>query len=250
MSLNSDHELPAELLKLEEQLEGLVPASISTGLHARLECSIKGDEDHATATIECFEELEVHLQHLAPATMPTDMINRMARAMDHWHEQLPIEQKLVAFAEAKEAKEAKEVKTRRRRPYGMGMLSAVAAVALLGAITALMIPGGFKDATPAVSSSLSALNTTQNLPPAASETPLISANAVPSTHAGRLLQDSLTHKVTNSSDQGVVLSGDNVPHRCIRVEYIDRVMVERADGRRVMLSRPGVKYVLYPVETH
>jgi len=79
---------------------------------------------------------------------------------------------------------------------------------------------------------------------------LISANSVPSTHAGRLLQDSLTHKVTNSSDQGVVLSGDNVPHRCIRVEYIDRVMVERADGRRVMLSRPGVKYVLYPVETH
>lgn len=243
MSRNPDHDLPADLLELERQLRRLVPVSMSAQFHARLEGSVRPDHDHAATTVECFEKLEVHLREMAPATMPGDMIDRMVRAMDNWHEQVPVEEKLVAFADGKQGKT-------RSRPYGAGMFAAVAAVALLGAIAALVLPGSFKDVTSSLSQSATAPKAPQNTQSAVLQGPSIPPNSKANAHAAGFVQDSLTHKVTNSSDQGVVFAGDDVPHRCIRVEYVERIIVQGADGRRMVLSRPGVKYLLYPVETY
>jgi len=65
-----------------------------------------------------------------------------------------------------------------------------------------------------------------------------------------LTSNFLSHKVTNTSDNGVVFSNDNTPHRCIRVDYIDRIKGEDASGRQVEINTPGVDFLLIPVETN
>ena len=236
MSLNTDHELPEDLLDLEQQLHELLPVNISSELFLRLETSMIGNEGEISATVESFENLEIHLENITPASMPSDMIDRMARAMDNWHEQVPVDEKLVAFNEGL----GREKKT--RKSYGLGMWSAAAAVALLGAFSALVMPNFTQDAKTVVTAE-TGKNAMQ----------INSANLVTASsmaNNARLVQDSLSHKVTNTSDQGMVLSGDKVPHRCIRVEYTDRVVVEGKDGRQMEINCPGVEYILIPVEMY
>jgi len=238
MSLNSDHELSEDLLELEQQLGRLMPMNISAELFSRLECSMTDAGDHTLSALESFEKLEIHLQQIAPSTMPGNMIERMVSAMDNWHERVPVEEKLVDFDTGYQSRK------KARKRYGLGMLSSAAAVAILGAVTALMMTGFLKKA-PTADSVAKAYPGNSLL----NESNLVFAG---SSKSGEdlLKQESLTHKITNTIDQGVVLAGQNMPHRCIRVEYVDRVKVRAADGREVMITRPGVEYVLIPVETY
>lgn len=241
MSLNTDHELPEDLLDLERKLHGLLPVDISSELFLRLETSMIGNEDQTSATVESFEKLEIHLEEITPATMPSDMIDRMARAMDNWHEQVPVDEKLVAFNEGLGRKK------KARKSYGLGMWGAAAVVALLGALSALVIPNLSQDAKPVIANTVVTTEAGTSRAQVNSAAPVTASSMVNNT---RLVQDSLSHKVTNTSDQGVVLSGDNIPHRCIRVDYTDRVVIESKDGRQMEINRPGVEYILIPVEMY
>lgn len=237
MSLTSEHELTSELLELEQQLQSLVPSSVSQDLFVSMEQSMNNAGGEASSIPGDFDNLEVHLEQMAPASMPMDMLDRMERAMDRWHEQVPVEEKVVQFGEDESELEST------RKQSGGGMLAAAAAVAMLGAVTALVMPHLFKESDSNI-----------NTPIASNHDVSVDSQASVVSHVeprdAWLVPDSLSHNVTNTSDRGVVLSDDNIPHRCIQVDYVDRVKVMDDEGREFEIKRPGVRYMLLPVETN
>ena len=221
MSLTHEHELSAELVELERQLGELVPCLMSDELHDHLEQSMLSYDsadptDHA---VDNFDDLEIHLGQIGPASMPSDMIARMARAMDRWHEHVPVEEKVVPFGEEADAAP--------RRLFGGGMTAAAAAVAMLGVVSALVLPrfiqGDQNPASGVVAASGYGIN--ENYTSEADH----SVQMEP--REAWVIPDSLSNKVVNTSDRGVVMSNDNTPHRCIQVDYVDRIRVQDDQGR-------------------
>ncbi|MCP5536199.1 MAG: hypothetical protein H7A51_08195 [Akkermansiaceae bacterium] len=236
MSITPEHELTPELRELEQQLSSLVPSSVPQSLLGSMEQSMSVTDTNASSASHGFDELEVHLGHMAPATMPTDMLNRMVRAMDRWHEQVPVEEKVVPFGESGGDR------TSAGKKSSGGMLAAAAAVAMLGAAMALVSPHFLNDSSSQESTPVAGVNRPDNS--------ALSMVGHVEPHDAWLIPDSLSHNVTNTSDNGVIIAGDNTPHRCIRVDYIDRVKVQDDQGREFEIKRPGVRYMLLPVETN
>ena len=243
MSLTTEHELSPELRELEQQLRGLVPCALSQDLFDHVEQSMNVAANETWVVSDDLDELEIHLEQIAPATMPEDMLGRMVRAMDLWHEHVPVEEKVVPFSESRgESRGEREEAAPSRKQYGGGMIAAAAAVAMLGAVTALVLPRFMNDSganTPPVIST--------HIPDVDSDNTVM-VDAAP--RDAWLLPDSLSHKVTNTSDHGVVMTSDNTPHRVIRVDYVDRIMMQDDEGREIEIKRPGIDYMLLPVETN
>jgi hypothetical protein len=231
MSFTPEADLTAELRELEQQLAGLEPSALTEDLLARMEQSVN-HQQHPIDEEGNLDELEVHLGQMAPSSMPMDMLGRMTRAMDRWHEHVPVEEKVVSFGGRNPAPV--------RRQFGAGMLSAAAAVAMLGAVTALVLPRFFHPAQ-----SVGVVATDDRV-----VEPDFEVTTVVEPRDAWLLPDSLSHKVTNTSDRGIVMTRDNIPHRCIRVDYVDRLKVQDEEGREIEIERPSVDIMLFPVETY
>ncbi|NWK54279.1 hypothetical protein HW115_01555 [Verrucomicrobiaceae bacterium N1E253] len=233
-----EHSLDEELRVIEMQLTQLSPQRLSGDLLSRMEMlmqqwEVQPDaqpgieqlpEEHAQLT-----DLELHLDQLSPAPMPDDLLLRMSQAMDSWQHQEEAQKHTISFPARKSSR------------HGNGMLKAAAAMALLGVLSAWFWNPGKEQAT-------------ANLPEAASPGGQDSrrpdsgqSNAISSQW---LKPDTYSHKVTHTSDSGVIMTRDNVPHRCIRVEYIDRIKVKDDDGREIEIKSPGVDFMLIPVETN
>ena len=187
-----------------------------------------------------FDDLEIHLEQMAPASMPEDMLGRMVRAMDRWHEHVPVEEKVVPFGENADAQNLNQKSG--RKAYGGGMIAAAAAVAMLGAVAALVLPRVMNSSE------------SNNSVVVVGDDSIGGSNSMGSVvnqpHDAWLVPDSLSHNVTNTRDQGVVMSRDNTPHRCIRVDYINKMKVQDDEGREIEIERPGSNYMLLPVEIH
>jgi len=243
MKNHSEHDLCDDLLELESQLSKLVPNTIPRELHVRLERSMVHDPESGVDLIESVDELELHLGQMAPITMPDDLINRMARAMDNWQEKADQENDIIPFLADGSKKPVKSGS----KSYGVGMISMAAAVALLGAITALVLPDFSHQDEPVAAATAAP---TQALAITGSPSRSLKSLESEGVPVGRLLGDTLQHEVTNTSDQGVIVADDNTLHRCIRVEYRDQITVENSQGKQVEITRPGVKYILLPVELY
>ena len=162
------------------------------------------------ADLRKFEE---ELERLSPAAMPDGMIARMAAAMDGWAD-AEEEEKVVPFPRGQ---------AEGRGSSRNGFWAAAAAVALLGALAAFFVPpnGGSKlagnsgVATPYLAASFAPVGAERN--------------------------------IVNASDEGFVVMRDAVPHRAVRVEYMDRIELRNDQGERVEVEAPRVRIVLIPV---
>ena len=61
-------------------------------------------------------KLEEELKKLSPLGMPDDMISRLDNAMARWHEQVPVEEKIVPLNQEPEKKETTGWAGARLRP--------------------------------------------------------------------------------------------------------------------------------------
>lgn len=248
MSDHMEHSLDQELLDLESQLASLVPSAMPGELVARVESAI--DHSLIDAAVEMNDaelgDLETHLGQLAPAGLSGDVLSRMVRAMDRWHEFVPVEEKVVPFGASKQPSADQEQTKQKSANYSM--YAAAAAVALLGAVAALVMPQLNQTNTVAIAG-----ENTQPSQDVSSSDDLGNIHAVDVKNAPRdawLVPDSLSHKVTNTRDTGILMTRDNVPHRSIRIDYTDQIKVLDEDGREIEITRPGVQYVLIPVQTN
>jgi len=252
MSANLPYMLDDELKAIESQLAKITPRLLSKETLLRMEV-VMGElheSDLACSEIDAenshdLTDLEVHLSMLSSASMPEDMLERMTRAMDQWHEHVPLEEKVISFEQRRHASNQKT------KVFGGGLLSAAAAVALLGAAAALAWPkvssSSRKNETFAEQSSV---EENQNVAETSQNKVLHASSSVSDENTFMVTSDAFSQKVVNTTDQGVVYSDMNTPLRCIRVEYINRVKVKDDQGREIEIDKPGVDYMFVPVETN
>ena len=163
------------------------------------------------------KQFEEDLERLAPAGMPEGLISRMEEAMAGWQDAAPGgDEKVVPFPAAE--KEDQGGSSR-------GFWSAAAAVALLGAVVAFMLPDQKSDEVVAVPSA---------------ESNYAAASFAPT---------NLDRNIIQASDGGVVFTNGDRPHRLVRVEYLDHVEYRNAAGAELHLEKPSVNFVLIPLET-
>lgn len=239
MPNHMEHSLDDELLDIENQLSQLSPRNLPGDLLNRID-QLSGPLEGLETTKEPADglaQLELHLGLVHPAALPDEMINRMSAAMDRWHQQPGEENtsdKILPFNGHQQKSKQAPV-----RLIKGNMWKAAAAVAVLGALSALLAPQNGKQG----GGSTTAQAPTETKAPASVQNVQNQPNLW-------MASDSMSHNVTRTQDTGVVMARGNNPHRCIRVDYINRIKAKDADGREIEIKSPGVDYVLIPVETN
>lgn len=114
--------------------------------------------------------------------------------------------------------------------------SAAAAVAICGALAALLVP----------------------LHDDGAGRPGTTAEAVPQPSAGRSSEAAVADQVipadfsrnlNEARVEGVVWGNPEQPHRLLRMEYSDNIRFKDSEGRVYQIEKPGVGYMLVPAET-
>lgn len=242
----SSTELCDELRALESQLTKLTPVALSTDLLGRMSEHVEDSlwsNEAVSSDDGQFDDLEQQLAGLGGAGMSEDLISRMADAMDRWHEDMPVEEKVVAFEP-----EVSEVASTSEGDYdrvasqssGGAKWAAAAAVALLGCLSALLFPSFGNDVT---GGGLTGLNESQH-----DFTALSEVSSAP--RDVWVVPESMTHKVVNTSEGEVVHSSDNTPYRSVEVEYLSAVKVLDDSGREIEIEQPSVDVMLIPMVTY
>ena len=253
MSNDQDYQLPQELLELEQQLVELEPATICSELHLRLEESMivhvesdKYMDNYYETHSHELEQLEVHLKEIAPVSMPSDMLDRMADAMDQWRDKPASDQDIIGFSDYDRQQKTKP------GLFGVGFLSAAAAVALLAGVAALVV----SDITPNAGLELAEQSApaTYASPSFNSQSSNISGISAPSigmtdSAQGTSAAEVLTSIVINSKEK-IIYDGAENPYRFVEVEYMDEVRVKSPCGRDVILSRPRKDGYVIPIKVH
>lgn len=159
------------------------------------------------------KKLEEELEGLCPVALPDGMIARMEAAMDGWQEGGD-EENVVSFSGRGDTTPGASRN---------GFWAAAAAVAVLGAIVALLVPSGNRDAV--------------------ANSPGFDASYAPASFS----PVGATSNIVAASDEGFVVTRDAVPHRAVRVEYMDQIEFTNDQGERLQVEAPRVRIVLIPV---
>ncbi len=199
-----------DLHDLESSLAGLRPSRADEALLERLESAADGSLTELTVSELRFESL---LSGQRPAALPAEFFASLEKAVASTP--FPVGDKIVMFTKGNVAPK----NIRRFRP-----MIAAAAVALLGGMTALMMPNGTS---------------------AGHHGGSVVSNPIPSKLSGGFVPASYGNNVQTASDEGVVWKEDR-PHRVVRVVYKERASFINAQGERVEVEQPRVEYILVP----
>ncbi|MES2474309.1 MAG: hypothetical protein V4640_00920 [Verrucomicrobiota bacterium] len=205
---------------LEAELRTLRAAPLDEALLARLEAAADGTLTEMSPDEICFEQ---QLRAISPAPLAADHLAELQSLFRDVP--FPVDEKIVLFPKPAVAKPA----ATRLRP----MWSAAAAVAIIGAATALMLP---TSSTPERKFASQPIAPSATLPSATKT----NSNLVP---AG------FNRGVSNVSDEGLIWQNDTQPHSLMRVEYVDKITLKDGKGRTYQVERPGFRYMLVPAKT-
>ena len=202
---------------LEAQLRELQVSALDEALLSRLEGAADGSLTQLDHEEIRFEAL---LRNTSPARLPADFLAQL----DAIFHEVPfaVNEKIVLFPKANPA-----VHTRRQRP----LWGAAAAVALIGAATALLMPAG---------------KTSNQL--GSQMTQVSSPVARPAN--GNFAPASFNRGVSEVHDEGVVWKSNNQPHSLVRVVYKDKITLRDNQGRTFQVEQPRVEYMLVPAKTN
>jgi hypothetical protein len=204
---------------LEAALRDLQATVLDDELLQRLEAAADGTLTQLSREEVRFEEF---LRQTSPAKLEPDFMASLEAIV---HEvPFAVNEKIVLFPKGNQAPAA-----RAKRP----MWAAAAAVALVGGLTALMIPTG---------------RTTQGIASQAPVTPSVSAPAVNTAAEGNFVPASFNRGVSEVHDEGVVWKSNSQPHSVVRVVYKDLITAKDKDGRTVQIEQPRVEYMLVPAK--
>ena len=201
---------------LEEELRKLQAAPLDQALLGRLEASADGTWTELTHQEIRFENF---LREVSPAKLPADFLTSLEAITGGVH--FPVDGKLIIFP---------NTNTAPRKRGQRSMWGAAAAVAIIGAISALLIPTA---SNPNKTSQVAI-----RIPPPANS--IKAANFVPASY---------NRGLSEVHDEGVVWKSNNEPHRVMRVVYMDHVTLKDANGRTMEVQQPRVEYMLVPAKT-
>jgi hypothetical protein len=203
---------------LEAQLRELRATPLDEDLLFRLDAAADGSLVKLTP-----EEIrfEAFLRSTPPAALSVDFLDTLEAVV----RDVPFEtdEKIVPFPNARPAAAGHH----RKRP----MWAAAAAVALIGAASALLVPTGKEP------SSIASRPVPQAPPPVAN-------NASP-----HLVPAAFNRGVSEVRDEGVIWKSNNQPHNLVRVVYKDKTTLKDSNGRTYHVEQPRVEYMLVPAKT-
>lgn len=207
-----------DLQELEAKLHALRPAAFDAAFAARLADISRGTPANPTPAEA---EFEASLRRFKPAPLPAELTASILR------QTAATQPNIVAFPTAAPAKPQR---------WSRYMLPIAAAVALLGAAAALLVPTqpGTRNiaTTPATPEA-----PVRHTPAAVTPNQARSSDFVP---AG------FSTDLSHASDEGVLWQAPNQARRVVKVIYRDRVTLIDRNGRKVEVDQPRVEYILVP----
>lgn len=180
------------------------------------------------------QDIERQLTGMRPAPLSDDLLARLEAVALRIPavKEVSVDEKIVPFPSAP----AREKKHESHRPAW----AAAAAVAILGAMTALMIPRGGSTAT----STGPVADTGKSTVPQTASVPRVTKPTFPG-NSGIVPASLGNPSVLSAQDQGV-MSGPNGPMRMMRVVYRESVKVPTEDGRWIEIQQPREEWILVP----
>ncbi|MBN8458845.1 MAG: hypothetical protein J0M04_13505 [Verrucomicrobia bacterium] len=197
-----------DLHELETKLHALRPAAPGNELAARL-------ADIARPAPAADPALEAALRALRPAAFGTDLTASVLRRTTG------AQPAVIPFHKP-------------TRSWNRYMLPVAAAVALLGAAAALLVPTSANRGGNTIAN-----NPTPADPPIPTTIPRENGNPA-------LVPASFGTDLTQAKDEGVLWQGPNQARRVVKVIYRDRGTYVTPDGRKVEVEIPRVEYILVP----
>lgn len=197
----------------EQELRNQAPARLDGEFLDRLTACAEGSLTDLSAGDEEFAAL---LGAIKPRPLPAALQSSLSDALDG----IPfaVDEKIVLFHGQAKAGHGKS------RSFRHFNIAAAAAVAILGAAAAFMVPQGGRTET-----------AERSLPPASGT--VSNANFAPAGFGRNLIE---------TRDEGVIWRGKNQPHRVLRRTYMENVTMENADGETYKVERPHYEYVIIP----
>lgn len=205
-----------DLTSLEADLRELQASALDDALFLRLEGAADGTWTELSHSEIRFENL---LREVSPASLSADFLSKLEGVVA----QAPftVNEKIVLFPKTKSP-----APLRKSRP----IWGAAAAVALIGAATAFMIP----TAKPP-------LKVAQQAP--------VSSPAITAAPVGNLVPASFNRGLSGVSDEGIVWKSNKQPHSVVRVSYEEKITLKDAMGKTYQVVQPRVQYMLFPAKT-
>lgn len=204
---------------IESDLGRLRASSLDESFLARLEACA---DDSWTAVAHTEAVYEQELKSHAPAPLPPALMQSLLTAVSTT--QFPDQQNIVRFPHSRES--ASPAPRRQRSWWG-----AAAAVAIAGALSALMVPQGQKGQP-----------NTASVHQAGSPASAASGS--------RFIPAGFARGLADASDEGVIWQKDNRPQRVLRVVYKDRVTLKDQNGKTYQVEQPRVEYIIVPATTN
>ena len=195
--------------ELEATLKGMRPVTPDAACMDRLLAAVERRVPAVDMT------MERELSKLRPSALEGGIQERLLETVSRVP--FPVDEKVVLFPGKPKIVE----KAPARRPW----LAAVAAVAVLGAFSALMM--GPQKGTNSVADN-------------GEET------HAPVHTAKDLIPASVGSKVSEAQDEGITWTRDGKPLRRVKVIYMDKVKYAGEDGKIVEMERPRVEWLLVP----
>jgi hypothetical protein len=201
---------------LEAELRDLKAVGLDESFLTRLEASADGTWTRLSPQEIGFEK---SLREISAAPLPAEFMAELQRIVAK--APFPADVNIVPFPTVHAAPPR-----HRQRP----MWGAAAAVAIIGAATALLVPTGG--------------------PPANHNRPLAAAApSVASTAPRNFVPAGYNTNLSEVHDEGVIWKSNNQPHSVVRMVYKDQVILKDANGRTVQVEQPRVEYMLVPAKT-
>ena len=194
--------------ELEATLKGMRPVAPDAACMDRLLAAVERRMPAADVT------MERELAKLSPSALAGGVQERLLETVARVP--FPVDEKVVLFP----GKARPIEKAPARRPW----LAAAAAVAVLGAFSALMV-GPQKGSAPVVDGKKT-------------EAPVPTQK--------RLVPASVGSQFSEAQDEGVTWTRDGKPLRRVKVIYMDKVKYAGEDGKIVEMERPRVEWLLVP----
>lgn len=194
--------------ELEATLKGMRPVAPDAACMDRLLAAVERRMPAADVV------MERELGKLSPSALAGGVQERLLETVARVP--FPVDEKVVLFP----GKTKPVEKAHSRRPW----LAAAAAVAVLGAFTALMMA------------------------PQKGSGPVVDGHK-PEAPAGSLkdlVPASVGSKVSEAQDEGIIWTQDGKPMRRVKVIYMDKVKYAGEDGKVVEMERPRVEWLLVP----
>ena len=213
-------------ITLENELKKLVPIPLQDSLLDQLDDAMSDAANEISPSSEKIivaaldtdlSDLEEGLRRLVPYGVPENLISRLDDAMSRWHEEVPVDEKIVEISRG----------VKRGKSSFSGIRS-VAAVAILGAVVAIFSSNIFYESD----------RVAERIPDLTNglTTPVV------------FIPKNARASVVSAKDHGVVWTKGGQPLRCLEVHVNNKLQFVNERGEKLIIEQPKREVTFTPVK--